>query len=196
MCYDGPADERSRRKDPHSALDRTELAKQLSHKLGTIGFKPSERRVKDHGRYYNRAYAGKELVLTFRHRKDPGLVINVFTSIVEGAQEVRSKGADAIRICTEYETKALRDGKEDGAFSARDLVFKRPLQKDELAMCTVHRRGASIEDIVDRVVARARSAYKALNIVKRCPRCSAPIARSKAGKEYCTERCWLNRGSR
>jgi len=179
--------------DPDSAADRAELASQLKQKLGAIGFVESTRRTRDPGRHYKRheagGYKGKELVLVFRHRKDPGLVINIFTSIVEGG--VRTKGADAIRICTEYETKALREDKEEGAYSTQNLVFQRPLQKgQELSQCLIQRRGASVDDIVERVVERARAAYRALNLVKRCTRCQAPMALSKQGKEYCAETCW------
>lgn len=169
--------------DPDSSAQRAELGEQLKSKLGALGFVPSERRSRDRRR------GGRELILVFRHRKDPGLVVNVYTSISDSGS-VRSKGADAIRICTEYETKALREDQEEGAFSTSKLVFQRPLGKDELAACMVQRRGASISDIVDRVVERARSAYRALNLVKRCRRCQAPVALSKQKKEYCTETCW------
>jgi len=178
--------------DVDNPAQRAELAEKLQQKLGAIGFKPSTRRTRDKGRSYGKErWQGQELVLTFQHRKDPGLVINVFTSITKGKETVRGKGADAIRICTEYETKALREGKEEGAFSTGKLVFQRPLNpKEEVSQCTIHRRANSVDDIVERVVNRARMAYKALNIVKRCGKCQAPVALSKAGKEYCSETCW------
>lgn len=176
--------------DPDDPEDRLELANKLAKKLGEIGFKESAVRSRDPGRYYRGGYKGKELVLTFHHRKDPGLTINVYTSISSDSGSVRSKGADAIRICTEYHTKAHRAG-EDGGFIATNLVFKRTLEKNEIANCIVQRRGSSIDAIVDRVVERARSAYRALNVVKRCRKCSAPMALSKKGKEYCAETCWM-----
>ena len=174
--------------NPADPRERKELADKLSRKLGEIGFVKSKSRTRDNSRKYRGE--GTELILTFHHRRDPGLTINIFTSISNESGAVRGLGADAIRICTEYQTKAHR---AEGGPVVKNLVFKRELKKNEIAKCTVQRYGASVDAIVDRVVERARSAYRALNIVKRCNQCSAPMALSKRGKEYCAETCWIKK---
>ena len=52
---------------------------------------------------------------------------------------------------------------------------------------------STIETLVERVVSRARDAYKEVNNVERCSACQAPRATSKAGKGYCAELCWKNK---
>lgn len=164
--------------DPQNQAHRTELADKLKTRLGEAGFKLSEDRTRDPGRRYGSGYKGREEVFVFQHRKDPGLEVQVFTSIVTGG-EVRSKGADAIRVCLVYKNKAKITNPESEDAKQYDLGSE----------CRVHRTG-DIDDIVERTVQRARDAYTRANQVDRCKKCGAPMAMSKAGKSYCSEVCW------
>jgi len=162
------------------ATSRTELATKLKERLGEAGFKLSEDRTRDPGRTYS-GFKGREEVFVFQHRKDPGLEVQVFTSIVSGG-EVRSKGADAIRVCLVYKNKAKQEKADHAEAKQYDLGSE----------CRVNRTG-NIDDIVDRTVERARDAYKRANDVDRCRDCSAPMALSKQGKHFCSEVCWTKR---
>jgi uncharacterized protein YjeT (DUF2065 family) len=168
--------------DPENPAHREELANKMKEKLGAAGFKLSTDRTRDPGRQYGGGgWKGKEEVWVFQHRKDPGLEVQVFTSITSGGS-VRSKGADAIRVCLVVKNKAkLADPNSPDA-----------KQYDLGSECRVHRTG-DIDDIVDRTVERARDAYRRANEVERCSRCSAPLATSKAGKKFCSEVCWLKK---
>ena len=167
--------------DPENPAHRQELADKMKAKLGAAGFKLSTDRTRDPGRQYGGGFKGKEEVWVFQHRKDPGLEVQVFTSITQGGS-VRSKGADAIRVCLVVKNKAkLADPNSPDA-----------KQYDLGSECRVHRTG-DIDDIVDRTVERARDAYRRANEVERCSRCSAPLATSKAGKKFCSEVCWLKK---
>ena len=167
--------------DPESASHRQELADKMKEKLGAAGFKLSTDRTRDPGRQYGGGFKGKEEVWVFQHRKDPGLEVQVFTSITSGG-EVRSKGADAIRVCLIVKNKAkLADPKSPDA-----------KQYDLGSECRVYRTG-DIDNIVERTVERARDAYKKANEVERCRDCQAPMATSKAGKRFCSEVCWLQK---
>ena len=165
--------------DPENPAHREELANKMKAKLGAAGFKLSTDRTLDPGRQYGGGWKGKEEVWVFQHRKDPGLEVQVFTSITQGGS-VRSKGADAIRVCLIYKNKAKQTGTENPEARQYDLGSE----------CRVHRTG-DIDDIVERTVERARDAYKRANEVERCGKCSAPMAMSKAGKAFCSEVCWL-----
>lgn len=168
--------------DPENPAHRAELAQKLTQKLGDAGFKLSEDRTRDPGRYYG-SFKGKEDVYVFQHRKDPGLEVQVFTSVTSGGS-VRAKGADAIRVCLVYKNKIKQKNPE--AEEAR--------QYDLGSACRVYRTG-DIDNIVERTVERAREMYKAANEVERCPRCRAPMAISKKGNKFCTEVCFLNKAA-
>jgi len=145
---------------------RRELGKQLTEKLEAAGFKKLPAKS-----------SGTEDVYAFAHRKDPGLQVKVFTSVVGGS--VRKLAKDAIRVCLTYQNKAMREG--------------HPTEGRELPVndsCTVYRTG-TLDRIVERTVTRAREMYKAANAVERCPKCGAPMVKNKQGKLYCSEKCWL-----
>ena len=167
--------------DPENQAHRQELADKMKEKLGAAGFKLSTDRTRDPGRQYGGGFKGKEEVWVFQHRKDPGLEVQVFTSITSGG-EVRSKGADAIRVCLVYKNKAKQTGTENPDAKQYDLGSE----------CRVHRTG-DIDDIVERTVERARESYKKANEVERCRDCQAPMATSKAGKRFCSEVCWTKK---
>ena len=166
--------------DPENPAHRIELAKKLTQKLGELGFKLSGDRTRDPGREYG-GVKGKEDVYVFQHRKDPGLEVQVFTSVTADGS-VRAKGADAIRVCLIYKNKAKQQGTESEEARQYDLG----------SACRVHRTG-EIDNIVERTVERAREMYMAANLVERCQGCSSPMATSKQGKKYCGEVCWTKR---
>lgn len=167
--------------DATNPAHRAELAAKLKQKLEAIGFTLSTDRSRDPGRLYGQGYKGREEVYVFKHRKDPGLEVQVFTSIAGGG-EVRSKGADAIRVCLVYKNKAKQADSESAEARQYNLASE----------CRVNRVG-DIDDIVERTVSRAREAYKKANQVERCRDCTAPMALSQAGKQFCAEVCWTKR---
>ena len=167
--------------DPENAAHRKELGDKMTEKLGAIGFTLSGDRTLDPGRYYGGGFKGKEQVYVFKHRKDPGLEVQVFTSVLESGS-VRGKGADAIRVCLIYKNKAKQQNPESEEARQYDLG----------SGCRVYRTG-DIDDIVGRTVERAREMYKLANAVERCNACQAPMATSKQGKKFCSEVCWTKR---
>lgn len=151
--------------NPDDPSDRMELAAQLKKRLEAAGFKL------DPGR-------NGEDVYVFQHRKDPGLHIKIYTSIYRGA--TRAKAKDAIRVVMLYQQQ--RNAEKKVIPMGKMPIVKRSTK-------------STIETIVERVVDRAREAYKTVNSVDRCKKCSAPMATSKAGKPYCAEVCWLDKGA-
>jgi hypothetical protein len=149
--------------DPSDPSDRMELARQLKQRLEAAGFK-----LDPSGR-------GEEDVYEFIHRKDPGLKIKVYTSIYKGS--TRAKAADAIRVVMLYQQQRTAE-KKVVPMGKMPIVKRSPK--------------STIETLVERVVDRARDAYKEINNVERCTKCQAPRATSKAGKKYCAELCWLD----
>lgn len=105
---------------------------------------------------------------------DDRMQVCVFTTVIGGENgvpfEVRKEGKDAIRVCATYRTK---DGKSRG-----------------IAKETRINRTGNIEDIIDRMHQRMRSAYKTGSSGERCHSCDAPKFTSKAGKMICAEICW------
>ena len=149
--------------DPEDAQQRQLLAETMSRRLEKAGFRLLPRR------------GVQEDVYVFDHLKAPGFQVKVYTSIQGG--RVRSKDADAIRVCLVYADEASRKGGE-----GRTIGIS--------SECRVVRRG-EIEAIVERTLERARDAYRRVSETERCRACGAPMATSKAGKLYCAERCWL-----
>lgn len=148
--------------DPDDSEQRRLLAEALSQRLEKAGFKLSPRR------------GGQEDVYIFDHLKAPGFQVKVYTTIQGG--RVRSKDADAIRVCLVYHDEAARRGERQPVGISSE--------------CRVVRRG-DINAIVERTLERAREAYRRVSETERCRACGAPMATSKAGKPYCAERCWL-----
>jgi hypothetical protein len=81
------------------------------------------------------------------HDKDDRYVVQVYTSILRGAEEARDCGADAIRVVA-----LVKDGK----FHYPPKVV--PIFKAN----RIHRTG-SVDKVLDRMIERARQAYKACN---------------------------------
>jgi len=101
---------------------------------------------------------------------DTDLKIQVYTTIVDDndlGMVVRSTGKDAIRV------------------NVRSPEIKRALVTET----RVNRTG-EIEDIVERMIGRARDAYKIACESGKCPKCDAPRAMSKNGNWYCAKVCW------
>ena len=81
------------------------------------------------------------------HDKDDRYAVRVYTSILRGAEEARDCGADAIRVVALF---------VDGKFHYPPKTV--PIFK----AVRVHRTG-SVEKVLDRMIERAREAYKAIN---------------------------------
>ena len=149
--------------DPSDPEDRALLARTIERDLKKAGFKldPNSR--------------GSEDVYIFRHRKDPGLYLKVYTSIAGG--QVRAKAADAIRVIMLYDQQRNEDPKTIP-------IGKMPIIKRSPK--------STIEQLAARVMDRARDGYTKMNKIDRCSKCRAPMALSKAKKPYCAETCWLS----
>lgn len=111
----------------------------------------------------------KEVVMARESTRLPHVSMLLFTSI-EG-NEVREIGADSIKVCAVYTSP--RDGQ------VRGLIKE----------ARVHRTGM-IEEIPLRIKSRIVEAASALNDVKLCPDCGAPIFINGKGKPRCAEYCW------
>lgn len=163
--------------DPSSAAHRAALAAALRERLTAAGFHRTAERTRDPGRVYSSGFTGREEVYDLTHRKDPGLTVRVFSSIV--GEGVRGRGADAIRVALVY--RNLDKRRDPDAEGGRVYTLE-----DETRVFRV----GTIEAIVDRVIERCREAYQAANLVERC-RCGAVIATSRQNKRFCAETCWL-----
>lgn len=91
---------------------------------------------------YPRDRQSGEVVFERKHDRDSRYRILVYTSVRRGSFTARGKGADAIRVCAIY-----LEG-----FTSRG-VAKLP---------RVHRTG-TVEDVLERVIDRARRAYAVCN---------------------------------
>ena len=95
--------------------------------------------------------------------------VQVYTTVV--GQQVRSSGKDAIPVCATYTAK---DGTKKG-----------------IVKSTRVNRTGNINEIVDRMHQRMRSAWKAAGTGERCSQCGAPKFIAKSGNKVCAEICWL-----
>jgi hypothetical protein len=106
--------------------------------------------------------------------EDGRIKVKVFTSVIGGSNdvplEVRKEGKDAIRVCATYTSNVGKD---------RGLVKE----------TRVNRTG-NIDDIVDRMYKRMRSAYKSAKSGDKCHHCGAPKFVTKKGSTCCAEICW------
>jgi hypothetical protein len=153
--------------DPTHPIDRQVLAREIEIALLKAGFieewhGDAEGRDRDPGDWTKERtfYRGVEDV--------PDLRIVVYTTIV--GDTVRLAGKDAIRVAVLYRRK---DGAEQGV--SRET--------------RVNRTGETLK-IVERMVERARGAWKTARTVDRCPRCGAPTFKSKKGNTVCIELCF------
>lgn len=157
--------------DPGLPILRQMLALSIINKLDECGFElaanPREAFGLSRPELAERVYS--------RNVSEDGRIrVKVFTSVIGGENdvpfEVRKEGKDAIRVCATYMTK---EGKERG-----------------LVKETRINRTGNIDDIVDRMYQRMRSAYKTASTGERCHNCGAPKFITKAGKLCCSEICW------
>jgi hypothetical protein len=157
--------------DPNIALLREMLALSILSKLDECEFELLDNPRKTLG--LSRPELAERVYV--RNIDDKGrLKVKVFTSVVGGAKDVplgvRAEGKDAIRVCATYTTN---DGKERG-----------------LVKETRINRTGNIEDIVDRMHQRMRSAWKSASGAQKCYKCGAPKFTTKKGNLCCAEVCW------
>ena len=157
--------------DPSLKILREMLALSIVNKLEECGFEllsnPREAfslsRPELAERVYTRAVGDNDRIQ-----------VRVYTTVRGGKNgvplSVRSEGKDAIRVCAVYETNS-------GGIKG--------LSKET----RVNRTG-NIDDIVDRMHQRMRSAYKTAVGGETCRKCSAPMFVSKNGSKCCAEICW------
>jgi hypothetical protein len=175
--------------DPDNAEHRKEFADKLKGRLESSGFKLAEKRSR-----------GEEDAYVFTHRKDPGLSIKVLTSSAGG--QMREKGADAIRVLMLYTQQRHGEKKTIPIVPPTPASMKARGKDGKMGWVSIIKRmpGTPIDKLVDRVIERARYAYKIVNELERCSSCSAPMAFKKMTnkdpvKRYCAELCWTNKKS-
>ena len=105
---------------------------------------------------------------------DGRIKVKVYTAVFGGVDntplQARSEGKDAIRVCATYTSK---NGKDRGIVKETRI-----------------NRVGNIEDIVDRMYQRMRSAYKTAKTGNKCNSCGAPKFTTQKGNECCAEICW------
>lgn len=111
--------------------------------------------------------ANKEVVFTRAHDKNPDFKIMVYSSLTDGASEVREVGSDAIRVCLVY----THNGKTHGIGKSK----------------RVYREGEE-KRIMERMVERAREMYILANKTMKGGLCSCGSPRwEDSGR--CMARC-------
>ena len=140
--------------DPKDTFHRTFLATHLREALTTAGFIVQPNRREGEEEIWKRGVEGTKFQIA------------VYTSIV--GNQVRSVGADAIRVVGLYEN----GGQVKGKLKSR----------------SIHRTG-KVDDIKERMLARARHTWKECKSNGTC-RCGAPLLVSKKGNTYCADVCW------
>jgi hypothetical protein len=151
------------RYDPSCEYSRQHLAISIASRLEEAGFE----RVKNPG-----FTPGIQILERLYERKieNTDLHIQVCTTIIDDnafGMSVRTNGKDAIRI------------------NVRAPDVKRPI----ISETRVNRTG-QCENIVDRMIQRARDAYRLGKHSGKCDKCGSQRARSKSGKWYCAAICW------
>jgi len=157
--------------DPASPVSRRALATAILSKLAEM--KASER---------PNIPQSQEKQIARRIRLTDGsfsrnMQVVVYTTIVDDA--VRDVGKDAIRVALLYKCKPTAEcpqGKVVGIGSETRV-----------------NRVGRICDIVDRMVQRWNSLESNVDTIECCKDCGAPKLKSKAGKMYCADLCWLNK---
>lgn len=148
------------RYDPECEYSRQHLAISIASRLSDAGFQ----------REYSVALPTMTEHMYERDIDDTGLKVQVYTTIVDDASLgmiVRSTGKDAIRV-------NVRSSEIDRALITETRV----------------NRTGEVDDIVERMIQRARDAYKLGRQSGQCHKCGSPRAMSKAGKWYCAKVCW------
>lgn len=148
--------------DPDSAYSRAKLAARIIEALETAGFEKDPRARGELS--YRRQVTSKAGAL-------PSTFVFVYTTIPLANQtEVRQLGKDAIRTCAVYRT----EGKPGRPLAKQRRVF----------------RTGTIEAIVERMLERARVAWKDALTRPRCNQCGAPKFRSRNDNDVCAAVCW------
>ncbi len=154
------------RYDPECEYSRQHLAITIVSKLTESGFTRVE---EDGARVSSTPWQVKEHLYE-RDIDDIGLKVQVYTTVVDEnalGLTVRATGRDAIRV-------NVRSPKVNRALVTETRV----------------NRTGEIDDIVERMIQRARDAYKLGRQSGKCHKCDSPRALSKAGKWYCAKVCW------
>lgn len=155
------------RYDPECKYSRQHLAISIAARLSEAGFIKVE---SDNFSRPSHSILQTKEYLYERTIDETDLKVQVFTTIINDSDLgmiVRSTGKDAIRV------------------NVRSPSVKRAL----ISETRVNRTG-EVDDIVERMVQRARDAYKLGRQSGKCHKCGAPRALSKAGKWYCAKVCW------
>lgn len=145
--------------NPTVAADREALAQGLLKTLTTAGF-VEEVQPASHERCFSRAVE--------RDGKPTGVRVQVWTSIV--GDQVRSAGADAIRVDAVYEQRA---GKTIGVYKTSRI-----------------NRVGSMIDIETRMLTKMRIVYKEARDLPSCSKCGAPMFMSKRKNLVCAAFCF------
>ena len=97
------------------------------------------------GKGFIRNLSSSEVVYDRQHQHCKHITVRVYTSITDGAQEARKRGADAIRVIAFYD-----NGKNNFGLAGRDSLAR------------VYRTGSE-EKVFERTLERMREAYKITN---------------------------------
>ena len=154
------------RYDPECEYSRQHLAITIVSKLTESGFVRTEH---VDSKISSLPWQMKEHLYE-RDIDDIGLKVQVYTTVVDDPSlglTVRATGKDAIRV------------------NVRSPEVNRAL----ITETRINRTG-EVDDIVERMIQRARDAYKLGRQSGSCHKCGSPRAMSKAGKWYCAKVCW------
>ena len=152
------------RYDPNCEYSRQHLAILLASRLSDAGFE----RTHEHTAGLDKPEMAEHVYE--RSIDNTDLKVQVYTTIVDDdsfSMIVRGTGKDAIRI------------------NVRAPDITRPI----ITETRINRTG-KCSDIVDRMIQRARDAYKLGRKAGSCFKCGSTHAMSKAGKWYCGNVCW------
>ena len=150
--------------DSGCEYSRQHLAISIVSKLAEAGFEKVESNSS------SKSFQTKEYLYE-RIIDGTDLKIQVYTTVIDDnnlGMIARSMGRDAIRV---------------------NVMAPPPIARVLITEPRVNRVG-EIEDIVERMLDRARAAYKSGRKSGSCHQCGAPRALSKAGKWYCAKICW------
>lgn len=167
--------------DPENPDHRADLARQILDTLTRAGFEQThdarglevimERPVRSKSGELKHTVIRVYTTVDVRHPRIqgcPGCLDARFACPVH-ALSVRGCGKDAIRVCAVY------------------------LGQDKSRGLTKHRRvnrTGQLQAIVDRMMERARDAWRDVVHRPRCRRCAAPTFQAKSGKDVCAAICW------
>lgn len=99
---------------------------------------------------FRREVQNREVVYVRDHHIDTSVKVKVYTTISTGAAQVRSCGADAIRVCTVFESPSASFGV--GKFPKILRTAPSDLSEEE-----------RVQHLFERLVQRMRSAYARAN---------------------------------